>query len=211
VNGTDAEEFADHCLMRGCKFIFPSTTSVYGSQESVVDETCTELDAQSPYAVGKRCAEIGLEGLDGCVIFRFGTIVGPSPGIRFHTAVNKFCWQAVMGQDLTVWETALRQVRPYLLLEDAIRVILYAINNNVFGGEIYNVVSENLTVGQILDMIGESVPGIRFDLVDSPIMNQLSYRVRGMKWYSREWQNMGFIRDGIRETIEMLRSANDTA
>ena len=35
--------------------------------------------------------------------------------MRFHTAVNKSCWQAVMGQPLTVWETAYGQKRTYLM------------------------------------------------------------------------------------------------
>ena len=29
--------------------------------------------------------------------------------MRFHTAINKFCWQAVLGQPLTVWTTAKNQ------------------------------------------------------------------------------------------------------
>jgi hypothetical protein len=44
--------------------------------------------------------------------FRFGTIFATAQGMRFHTAVNKFCFQAVMGQNLTVWSTALDQNHP---------------------------------------------------------------------------------------------------
>ena len=56
---------------------------------------------------------------------RFGTIFGTSIGMRFHTAVNKFCWQAVIGQPITVWRTALHQYRPYLDLKDAVKAIVY--------------------------------------------------------------------------------------
>jgi len=115
---------ANACLETGTALLFPSTTSVYGSQASLVDEDTprSELRPQSPYAEGKLRVEEELERLreDGLryTICRFGTIFGPSPGMRFHTAVNKFCWQASLGQQLTVWKTALHQVRPYLDLED---------------------------------------------------------------------------------------------
>ena len=43
------------------------------------------------------------------IILRFGTIYGVSSGMRFHTAVNKFCYQAAFNKPLTVWKTALNQ------------------------------------------------------------------------------------------------------
>ena len=47
---------------------------------------------------------------------RLGSICGTSPGMRFHAAISKFCYQASIGQPLTVWETALKQKRPFLSL-----------------------------------------------------------------------------------------------
>ena len=61
--------------------------------------------------------------LDKYYILRLGTILGFSKGIRFHTAVNKFCFQASLSQELTVWRTVLHQRRPYLILEDFNRAI----------------------------------------------------------------------------------------
>ena len=54
--------------------------------------------------------------------FRFGTIAGVSKGIRFHTAVNKFCFNAALDKDINVYKTALNQYRPYLTLRDAFKV-----------------------------------------------------------------------------------------
>ena len=71
--------------------------------------------------------------------------------MRFHTAVNKFCWQAVMGQPITVWNTAYDQKRPYLDLFDASRAIAFIIENNIFDGRIYNVLTQNFTVRQVVD------------------------------------------------------------
>ena len=63
-----------------------------------------ELKPQSPYATTKLKEEdlvqtLAKHGLRA-VVFRFGTIFGASTGMRYHTAINKFCWQAVMEQPL---------------------------------------------------------------------------------------------------------------
>ena len=74
-----------------------SSTSVYGTQKKMVDEDCPEEDLkpQSPYAATKLKEERLISKLVKekslkAVTFRFGTIFGVSPGMRFHTAVNKF-------------------------------------------------------------------------------------------------------------------------
>ena len=130
VNFSGTERVAQACRQVGCALIFPSTTSVYGSQAAEVDENCpsSDLRPQSPYAEAKLAAEqllhrLGEEKGLKFITCRFGTIFGTSIGMRFHTAVNKFCWQAVMGQPLTVWTTAMHQYRPYLDLDDAVAAI----------------------------------------------------------------------------------------
>ena len=107
LNFTATQRVAEVCLEQGAALIAPSSTSVYGTQKSVVDEDCSrdELRPQSPYAETKLREEELLTGLAHkglrAVVLRLGTIFGTSPGMRFHTAINKFCWQAVMGTPLT--------------------------------------------------------------------------------------------------------------
>ena len=57
VNFEGLKRVADACLKSGVRLIFPSSTSVYGSAEKVVDETST-LEPQSPYADSKLKAEM---------------------------------------------------------------------------------------------------------------------------------------------------------
>src|SRR6185295_9329600 len=54
------QRVADACLQNGVAILFPSTTSVYGSQALRVDETCQELKPQSPYAKAKLNSEVYL-------------------------------------------------------------------------------------------------------------------------------------------------------
>ena len=206
---------ANACLDAGVRLITLSSTSVYGTRNEVVSEDCTpeELKPQSPYAVTKikeeelitqLCAEKGLKAIS-C---RFGTIFGASLGMRFHTAVNKFCWQAAMGLPITVWSTAYDQKRPYLDLFDASRAIAFIIRKDLFDGRIYNVLTQNATVRLVVDTIREFVPDLQVSFVDNKIMNQLSYEVSCERFLAEGFVFAGELRRGIGETINLLRQAN---
>jgi UDP-glucose 4-epimerase len=203
------------CIEAGASLIAFSSTSVYGTQKDKVDENCSdaELQPQSPYATTK-LKEEGLifnltkdKGLKA-IHCRFGTIFGASPGMRFHTAVNKFCWQAVMGQPITVWSTAYDQKRPYLDLIDASRSIAFIIQNNIFDGKIYNVLTSNSTVREVVDTIKMFVPNLEIEFVDNRIMNQLSYEVMVDRFKSKGFVFSGNMNRGIKDTIDLLRHAN---
>ena len=214
-NYQSTEKVAEACAHSGTRLITLSSTSVYGTQNEVVAEDCTpdELKPQSPYAVTKLkeeqlvtslCATGGLRAIS-C---RFGTIFGASPGMRFHTAVNKFCWQAVMGQPITIWSTAFEQKRPYLDLFDAARAVAFIIRKDLFDGRIYNVLTHNATVRQIVDTVREFVPDLQVSFVDSKIMNQLSYEVSCARFMAEGFVFAGDLRRGIGETINILRQSN---
>jgi UDP-glucose 4-epimerase len=213
VNYDGTKRVAEACIKTGTKILFPSTTSVYGSQSEQVDETCPreELQPQSPYAEYKLKTEQMLQemgkkqGLQ-FITCRFGTIFGTSIGMRFHTAVNKFCWQAVMGQPLTVWKTAMDQKRPYLGVEDAVNAIKFIIEQELFDGEIYNVVSSNNKVREIVDSIRLSIRDLNVELVESEIMNQLSYEVLAEKIRNHGLKVNNKINVGISETIDLLNN-----
>jgi nucleoside-diphosphate-sugar epimerase len=212
VNFNGTERVAQACRQVDCALIFPSTTSVYGSQAEVVDEDCpfSDLKPQSPYAEAKLKAERLLQKLGEekdlkFVICRFGTIFGTSIGMRFHTAVNKFCWQAVMGQPLTVWKTALHQNRPYLDLGDAVKAITFIIQKKIYDGRVYNVVTTNSSVSSIVDIISRHVADISVKYVDSKIMNQLSYHVSNKRFRDLGFKFEGDLEQGIDKTIDLLK------
>lgn len=215
INYAATENVAKICSSLDIPLIHASSTSVYGTQNEVVDELCDvdDLNPQSPYAetklreeslIAKMC---NVEGLRA-VTFRFGTIFGASSGMRFHTAVNKFCWQAVMKQPLTVWRTAYDQKRPYLDLTDVIQAINLAVENQIFDGRIYNVVTNNSTVREVVGQIRRHVPDLHVDFVDNMIMNQLSYEVLNTRMKEIGFKPVGNLERGIAETIKTLRRSN---
>ena len=174
------------CKKNNSKLIHLSSTSVYGKQTDVVDENCEEkyLKPQSPYADIKLIEEKMLIKNSNKLkynTFRFGTIAGVSKGIRFHTAVNKFCLNASINENIFVYKTALNQYRPYLSLKDAFKVFKFCIDKDFFENEIFNALSGNYTVNQILKKIRKYKKDIKVKLVKSAIMNQLSYHVSSKK------------------------------
>jgi nucleoside-diphosphate-sugar epimerase len=214
VNLEGTERVARACVAAGVALLFPSTTSVYGTPAGVVSEQCPDdqLRPQSPYAEWKLQSEDLLRQFgrrDGLrfVIVRMGTIFGPSAGMRFHTAVNRFCWQAVANQPLEVWRTALDQYRPYLDLGDAVRAMLLVVRQRRFDGRVYNVLSVNATVQQVIETLSDYVPDVRITYVDSPLMNRLSYCVDNSRFAQIGFEFTGTLARGIGDTVALLSKA----
>jgi UDP-glucose 4-epimerase len=214
VNFQATSRVAEACVAARVPMFYVSSTSVYGTAEDEVDEDCSpaSLRPQSPYAETKLREEALLRELGASkglrfIACRFGTIFGTSPGMRFHTAVNKFCWQAIVGQPVTVWRTALHQVRPYLDLTDAVAAVNFVIKGDHFDGQTYNVLTLNATVAEILKVIQDRVSDLQIQYVDAKIMNQLSYRVLNQKFKGLGFEFSGDLGRGVRDTLTLLRNA----
>ena len=196
------------------KIIFISTTSIYGSQKEIVFEDDAKfINPQSPYAIAKVKEEKLLYKYHkkdlNFIILRFGTIHGYSIGMRFHTAVNKFIFQSVLNQNITVWKTAMNQKRPYLSLLDAIRAIDFIISKNIFDNQIYNILNDNFTVKEILKKIKKRIKKIKIKFVETKIMNQLSYDVSNLKFKKLGFRYKNKIDNDINETIKALNGINN--
>ena len=214
VNHEGTRRVAEACVKMKSSLVFISSTSVYGTQSEVVDESCpeTELRPQSPYAEAKLESErmlcaLGERGGLRFITCRFGTIFGVSPGMRFHTAVNKFVWQACLGIPVTVWRTAMDQKRPYLDLGDAVRALRFIIDRDLFDNRTYNVLTANATVREIVDIIRTYIGDVLVEYVDTRIMNQLSYHVLNDRFRALGFEFSGSLAQGIERTIQLLRNA----
>ena len=169
------------CEKNNVKLVHLSSTSVYGKQAKLVDENCEKkyLKPQSPYAKIKLIEENMLKKSNKLTYntFRLGTIAGYSKGIRFHTAVNKFCLNAALNEKISVYKTAMNQYRPYLSIRDAFKLFKFCIEKNFFKNDIFNALSGNYTVKQIISKIEKRKKNVGIKLVKTKIMNQLSYHV----------------------------------
>jgi len=198
-----------YCSDTNTRLVHLSSTSVYGKQVKLVDETCENefLKPQSPYAKIKMIEENLLKKNKNKLkynTYRFGTISGVSKGIRFHTAVNKFCLNASLNDRIHVYKTALHQFRPYLSLVDSFEVFKFTIEKNFFQNDIFNVLTGNYTVNQILNKIRKFKRKINIDYVNTPIMNQLSYHVDDSKIKLQGLKTKGSLENDIKNTLKLL-------
>ncbi len=197
----------DTCAAVGTPLVFTSTTSVYTSTAAVVDETCTDLAPTSPYAKCKLEEEAyvmhGMRNVD-TTIFRLGTIFGVSAGMRFHTAVNRFCWQAACGQPIEVWSTAMDQLRPYLALSDATSVLSRTVLERIYAGEVVNAVTCDATVREVLTAISDFGCVTNVRRVDSAVMNTLSFRTSVEKAVSLGFVFRGDLQRDVFDTLRLL-------
>ena len=216
VNRGGTERIARACAETGASLVFVSTTSVYGASSGPVDEDCriADVHALGPYTQSKWNGEqvlaaYGREHGLRFVICRFGSIVGVSPGMRFHTAVSKFCWQAMTGVPLTVWRHAEHQQRPYLDLTDAVRALIFLFQRHQFDGRTFNVVSFNATVSDVVRAISIHVPQLQVRHTDPLIPNQPSYRVESGRLKDLGFTFTGTLDRGVSDTTRLLRALID--
>ncbi len=198
----------NYCIKNKSKLIHISSTSVYGKQVKIVNENDQSLlNPQSPYAEIKLQEEKMLKKNKNKIkfmSFRFGTIAGVSKGMRFHTAINKFCFNAALNEKILVYKTAYNQYRPYLSLKDAFKVFKFCIDKDIFNNDVYNALSGNYTVKQIIKMVKKYKKKTSIKFVKTKIMNQLSYHVDNKKLIRLGLKLNSPVQNDIKDTIKLL-------
>lgn len=213
INHRMTQKVADACLQTNTCLIFPSTTSVYGVSHPSISEVFEEaVIPQTPYARDKYTSELYLKKLKPkglrYHIFRFATIFGVSPGMKFETAVGKFCRDALTKSRVQVWSSALKQIRPYLDIKDAVNAIFFAVSSNKLPeGGIHNVATWHACIEDVLSEIRYHMP-FDLELTESARMNSLSYKVSCEKIMKQGFVFEGNISQGIRETLAFLSERN---
>jgi len=199
-----------YCEKNSSKLIHISSTSVYGEQRGLVDENCKKLKPKSPYAEIKVKEEnILKKNKIRFVSYRFGTISGVSKGMRFHTAINKFCLYSVLGKPLPIWKSMMNKPRPYLSLRDAFKVIKFTVENNFFDNETFNILSENLTLKKVIGYFKKYKKTIEIKYEKSKLINQYSYRVSNVKFTKKALLLKSSIYHDIKSTLKMFRNISN--
>ena len=201
-----------YCSKKSAKLIHISSTSVYGEQVGLVDESCKKLKPKSPYSEIKMLEEKILKKNKKkikFVTYRFGTISGVSKGMRFHTAINKFCYFAFLNRPLPVWRSMMLKHRPYLSLKDALKVFKFTIEKNFFKNECYNILSSNLTLKNIINYFKKYKKNIKIKYENSKLINQYSYKVSNLKFSHEAFYLKGSIENDIKQTLNKFRNINN--
>lgn len=137
------------------RFIYGSSCSIYGY---TVDEMYNE-DAPTtcgyPYGISKLQGEDGVIQLQddnySVISLRNGTVSGHSPRMRFDLIVNTMFKSALSDGKITVNNPSIW--RPIVHIKDEASAYIRAVQANYAISGIYNIASDNWTVGQVGDIV----------------------------------------------------------
>ena len=85
----------------------------------------------------------------------------------------------------------------------------FVIERKFFDNEIYNVLTGNYTVDNILTMIKKNKKNIKVKYVKSKIINQVSYKINDSKFKKKCINFKGNIEKDIKETINLFKNINN--
>ncbi len=193
------------------RFIYASSTSVYGPTSGIVDEESPCFPA-SPYAEFKLKGEQDVLGLSTDTggrlhptVLRFATVYGYSPGLRVHTVVNIFAFRAAVGAPIEIYGAG-NQLRPFIHVTDVSRAIAFCLAGDQTHDGIFNVVGENASVNQIVALLRSHFPKVQITHADKEILNQISYEVDGSRLRALGFGLAHTLEDGIAEYAHLYGS-----
>jgi nucleoside-diphosphate-sugar epimerase len=188
------------------RIIFPSTCSVYGAQDLLLDET-SPTSPMSYYAESKLEAESILSKSENqAIIFRLGTLFGMSDTysrLRVDLVLNALTIRAKIEGTMSVFGG--RQYRPLLHVRDVATAMVPQVNSSFQG--IYNLHNENITILELAKRIQKIVPEARVEQTEISFQDARNYKVssdkaRNVLGFAPKWT----IENGIQEITEIIQS-----
>lgn len=184
------------------RIIYTSTCSVYGAQESILNED-SPVKPLSFYAKTKLMAEQALADANS-LILRLGTLYGVSDRfsrIRFDLVVNTLVMRAMVHKKISIFGG--KQYRPLLHVKDAASLICDILDKKEKG--VYNASSANLSILEISDLIKEYFPELKVEVTEAMFQDTRNYRVSSEK----AGKELGFkpvltVEEGIKELKTVL-------
>jgi nucleoside-diphosphate-sugar epimerase len=160
------------------RFIYASSCSVYGYTVNELYDEESPVTCGYPYGVSKLQGERGVLQLaddDFSVIaLRQGTLSGHSPRMRLDLIVNTMFKAAMTERHVTVNNPSIW--RPILDIRDAQNAYLRAIQADISQSGVFNVASDNYTVGQVGDLVKSEVERLTGEKVAITIKNISDFR-----------------------------------
>ena len=206
--------------MRGqeerCRFVYASSSSVYGEAETLPTPESSTPMPRSPYGMTKLAGEHlcslyhANHGVDAAIL-RYFSVYGPRQ--RPDMAFNIFCRAALEGEPVVVFGDG-RQTRDFTYVADVVTATRAAATARDVGGQVFNV-GGGARVG-LLDAV-ESIrelSGRPLELRHLPVQDG-DVRDTGAD-ITRAAEVLGFVpktafRDGLRAEFDWIASARDAA
>jgi len=148
------------------RFIFTSSTGVYGASEQFVNEE-TQPDPRTFYAISKQRGEEHVRRLAAkrdTFIVRCGNVYGYNKSMRFDGVINKFVFDANFSNRITIQGNG-KQSRSFIHIEKAGKALNNLLTSSVEPGT-YNLVEKNIAVIELLDVLKDIKPSLEFIFIN---------------------------------------------
>jgi UDP-glucose 4-epimerase len=148
------------------RFIYTSSTGVYGSSKDAVDEL-SALNPQTPYAVSKLRGEEHVRRLTDKIdtyIVRCGNAYGYSKSMRFDAVINKFVFEANFDKIISIQGDG-KQSRTFIHIDLLAKALNNLLTAQLASGT-YNLVERSLKVIDIVDVLKELIPPLEFIFIN---------------------------------------------
>lgn len=148
------------------RFIYTSSTSVYGSSTGLIDETA-KPDPKTFYGTSKLRGEQHVKRLMDKMdtyIFRCGNVYGYNKSMRFDAVINRFMFDANFNNRISIHGDG-KQSRAFIHIDLIADILVKALTHQIPSG-IYNVVDKNLQVLDVVDVLKEIFPALEFIFVN---------------------------------------------
>lgn len=155
TNSIGNNNLAKNALKNNSRYIYASTSEVYGNAETVpTPESYTgrvsSTGSRSPYDEGKRFGEALVKAYSNqykldSIIIRFFNTFGPRMrgGDFYGRVIDRFIQQSLSGKDVTVYGDGM-QTRSFTYVDDTIDAVMKIVEGGE-NGEIYNVGTDRET------------------------------------------------------------------
>ncbi len=193
------------------RFVYASSSSVYGEAERYPTQETDRPQPMSPYGVTKLSAEhlcclyadnFGVP----TVSLRYFTVYGP--GQRTDMAFTRFTRAAVLGEKIQIYGTG-EQIRDFTYVDDVVDANVRAAQIDSPAGSVFNVAGgSNTSVNEVLDLLGElSGTSLDVDYVEK-IAGDV-YRTGGNTDRIRDalgWSAQVGLREGLEQQLRWART-----
>ena len=192
------------------KYILPSSCSIYGFNNSIVNET-SKVNPLTTYAKANYLAEkniLMLANQKFCVtVLRQATIFGYSPRMRFDLAINGMTEGAYVTKKLPIMRNG-RQFRPMLHVKDTVRAMVFMLEGDVkkINKEIYNVGSKKCTVSirEMANIVKRNIKCAKLKWYGDP--DHRSYNVSFDKIEKLGFKAKYDLNYGVKEILSKLKN-----
>jgi UDP-glucose 4-epimerase len=144
------------------KFIFTSSTSVYGASDGYIDENQIP-NPKTFYGISKLRGEEHVRRLQkkiNALILRCANVYGYSRSMRFDAVINRFMFDANFSKRIQIHGNG-KQHRAFVHVNVLIKALIGSLIESVPTGT-YNIVDKNLEILDIVDVLKEIYPTLEF-------------------------------------------------